>query len=180
MNINIETIISISALIIAGFSAFLSHRSTKLAEIANNTTKQVAQNSSELTKEMFRRQNVIDLHLAWRGVNEINPNEIITPDVILAVNALDLTASIWNHDIVKKDIILQSYWRSYSELYETIYNCNELMPGLKKTCRELIRESPAISTAYESMKKIVNSQTITTNLNKENQHADATRNDTKT
>ena len=161
---SIEIIFSCLALIIACYSAYVSYRSLKIAEIANTTTQTIAQNSSELTKEMFRRQNIIDLHLAWRGVNDIDIDNLITPDVVLAINALDLTASIWNHDVVKKEIILQSYWRSFSDIYETMYSCTKLLPGKNVTCKQLIQDSPAITTAFERMKDAITSQTAVSSL----------------
>lgn len=161
MQIIFENIISLLALGAACLAAYFTHRSTKIAESANQTTKTIANKSAELSLNMFKRQSVVDLHLAWRGVNEVDPKNLVTPDIINALNALDLTSSIWNHDIMDKDILIQSYWRDFRDLYDTLNGCNELVPGKKSTCRALLLENPAIATAYESMKQAVTSLTVT-------------------
>lgn len=65
-------------------------------------------------------------------INAIDPENLITPDVVKAVNALELTASLWNHDVVAKEILHQSYWQSFRDLYDVLYHCNKIPPGLKK------------------------------------------------
>lgn len=103
--------------------------------------------------EMFQRQGVIDLHMAWQGVNEIDledEEEVITPDVVKAVNALDLTASLWNHDVIDKSILYQSYWPTYRELYDSLYSSDTLVPGINRRARDLITSE--MTRAYEEMK----------------------------
>lgn len=101
-------------------------------------------------KKLFKRQGVIDLHMAWQGINDIDENNLIGPDIVKAVNALSLTASLWNHDVIEKNILYQTYWTSYKDLYDTLNNINELVPGHKKTCRSLMTNE--ITKAYEGMK----------------------------
>jgi hypothetical protein len=122
------------ALVISGIAVFLSGK-------ANNTNK-----------NMFRRQGVIDLHMAWQGIKDIEENNLIGPDVVKAVNALSLTASLWNHDVIEKSILYQTYWNSYKDLHDTLSSINKLVPGHKKTCRSLITNE--ITKAYEGMKNI--------------------------
>ena len=129
-----EFLISISpiaALIISLIALFLAGR-------ANN-----------LNIKIFKRQGVIDLHMAWHGVNDIDQNNLVGPDVINAVNALSLTASLWNHDVIDKEILYQSYWGSYKEIYDKLYNLDILVPGLKKTCKVLM--TAEIRKAYRGM-----------------------------
>ena len=105
--------------------------------------------AKNLNIKMFKRQGIIDLHMAWHGVNEINKNKIIGPDVIKAVSALSLTASLWNHDVIEKLILYQSYWDAYKTLYEQLYNLDELVPGKKMTCKSLITSE--IVKTYKDM-----------------------------
>lgn len=53
------------------------------------------------SKDIARRQGVIELHMAWQGVNNIDVSNLIGPDVINAANAISLTATLWNHDVVE-------------------------------------------------------------------------------
>lgn len=68
--------------------------------------------SRAMNKDMFKRQGVIDLHMAWQSVNEIDPANLVGPDVCIAANALSLTATLWNHGVVERIILFQSYWKS--------------------------------------------------------------------
>ncbi len=127
------------SIVIAGFSLLISIGAFFIAGRANS-----------LNKNMFKRQGVIDLHMAWANINEIDKNNLIGPDIIRAVNAISLTASLWNHDVIEKSILYQTYWNSYKDLYDTLVSINELVPGHKRTCRSLITNE--ITKAYEGMK----------------------------
>jgi hypothetical protein len=60
---------------------------------------------------------------------------------------------------VEKEILIQSYWRDFRDLYEILNGCNEIVPGKKSTCRALLLENKAITTAYERMKQTMISKT---------------------
>ena len=124
--------------ILASLSFIVSLIAVFLSGKANNTNK-----------NMFRRQGVIDLHMAWQDIPEIDKENLIGPDIVKAVNALSLTASLWNHDVIEKSILYQTYQTSYKDLYDTLININELVPGHKKTCRSLMTNE--ITKAYEGM-----------------------------
>ena len=128
----VTVILAVVSLLISLIAVYLSGK-------ANNTNK-----------NMFRRQGVIDLHMAWQDISEVDKNNLIAPDIVRAVNALSLTASLWNHDVIEKSILYQTYWNSYRDLYDTLININELVPGHKKTCRSLMTNE--ITKAYEGMK----------------------------
>ncbi len=110
----------------------------------------LAGRANSLNKNMFRRQGVIDLHMAWQGINHVDKNNLIAADIVRSVHALALTASLWNHDIIEKNILYQTYWTPYKELYEEIYSIDALIPGHKRTCKSLI--TTEIQKAYEGMR----------------------------
>jgi hypothetical protein len=139
------------SIIIAGFSLLISVGAFFVAGRANS-----------VNKNMFKRQGVIDLHMAWTDIKEIDKNNLIGPDIIRAVNAMSLTASLWNHDVIEKSILYQTYWNSYKDLYDTLLSINELVPGHKRTCRSLITNE--ITKAYEGMKNVDLSTVTQTNL----------------
>jgi hypothetical protein len=131
----------IASIIIAGLSMIISLIAAFFAGRANS-----------INKKIFKRQGVIDLHMAWQGINDIDPNNLIGPDVVKAVNALSLTASLWNHDVIEKSILYQTYWGSYKDLYDKLYNLDVLVPGLKKTCKSLM--TAEIKKAYKGMDEV--------------------------
>ena len=107
--------------------------------------------ANDINIKTFKRQGVIDLHMAWQDIKEIDRNNLIGPDIVRAVNAMSLTASLWNHDVIEKSILYQSYWTPYRDLYDTLNSIDELVPGFKKTCRSLMTDE--ITKDYEGMKK---------------------------
>ncbi len=129
------------SIVIAGLGFVLALISIFTAGKALNTNK-----------NMFKRQGVIDLHMAWNGVNEIDPSNLNTPDIVNAINAMTLTASLWNHDVIEKPILYQSYWDAYKDLYDTISSCASPVPGIHKRCDRLITKE--ITRAYEDMKNV--------------------------
>ena len=131
----------IASIIIAGLSMIISLVAAYFAGRANS-----------INKNIFKRQGVIDLHMAWQGINDIDPDNLIGPDVVKAVNALSLTASLWNHDVIEKSILYQTYWGSSKDLYDKLYNLDVLVPGLKKTCKSLL--TAEIKKAYKGMDEV--------------------------
>lgn len=131
----------IASIIIASLALMVSLIAVFLSGKANVTNK-----------NMFKRQGVIDLHMAWQDIPEIDKNNLIGPDIVKAVNALSLTASLWNHDVIEKSILYQTYWTSYKDLYDTLNSIDELVPGHKKTCRSLMTNE--IAKGYEGMKNV--------------------------
>ena len=144
---NLKDLVDVSALVVAGVSAGIAIASwytskDALAEAAR---------ANALNKNIAKRQGVIDLWLAWQNVNEINPKQLIGPDVHKAANALSLTAALWNHDAVEKEILVQMYWASFSELYDVLKGSTDQVPGYAKRCRDFITDD--ISKAYSEMQK---------------------------
>lgn len=135
---------------IASVASVISCLAAVYAVVQAHKAARMSLDAGKISEAMFRRQHVIDLHLAWRGVAELDMAKPIGPDILRAANALELTSSLWNHDIVEREILFQSYWDAFSYLYERIKNSDVLVPGSTRTCASLI--SKEIDRAYEDMK----------------------------
>lgn len=144
-------IYEVLTILIATASLFTSIATVWIAILANSTSKKIA-----------KRQGVIDLHFAWSEISDIDFSKPVVPDIVKAVNALDLTASLWNHDIMLKPLIYQSYWISFRDLYDKIYGHDEIVAGLKHVPKSLITNE--ISLAYEGMKSAKLREVLTTKL----------------
>lgn len=143
------TAFELSTLIIACASFITSCVAANIAVQSNKTNKEIA-----------KRQGVIDLHVQWSQVSDIDMSDPVVPDIHGAINALNLTASLWNHDVMLKPIILQSYWDSYRDLYDKFYSHNELIEPLKRTGKSMITND--ITKAYNDMKNASLSNVYTT------------------
>ncbi|SFR65194.1 hypothetical protein [Maribacter stanieri] len=122
----------------------------------------IAENANRTNIKMFKRQGVIDLHMAWSDIYDIDEDNLITPHIVKAINALSLTASLWNHDVIEKPILYQSYWMPYKKLFDQIDSIDKLVPGKQEKCKDLL--SRDIKKAYSGMNNTDLSKVLTTNL----------------
>lgn len=132
--------------------SFLTGIGTIIMAIKTNSkNNDIAKRQMETDKNIAKRQGVFDLHNAWGNINDLNVNQYITPDIISAINALSLTASVWNHDALEKELLYQSYWEAYKNLYDKLYLMTDILPGCSYTPKSKI--SPDITKAYTEMKQ---------------------------
>lgn len=146
----LSLIVSIASAVAAFLGWIAAKRSADHAKEALEASREQFKQSAEMSKSMFKRQGVIDLHMAWRDVKTISPNAPVVPDIVHAVAALDLTASLWNHEVIEHEILLQSYWANYQQLHDSLDRWDDLIPELKAKGKDLL--TLPIRTAYEQMK----------------------------
>jgi hypothetical protein len=161
----VSALIALLSLIISGFALYVARKSAddaKRSADASENSVTVAEQSLKVSErsadaaeksvttnvEMFKRQGVIDLFESWEELRDIDPSKPITPDVVRAVRALELTASLWNHDIVKKEIIHQSFWDEFKHMHDRLTQFGQV-PGLGKTGPELLTRR--VRKAYKEM-----------------------------
>lgn len=98
-------------------------------------------------------EHVFKLHESWTGVNEIDCDRLIGPDVTNAVRAMTITASSWLNGIVDKQIIIQNHLEDFETLYNELMSCDKIVPGFEKKglrCKDFI--SAEIKKVYKEMK----------------------------
>ncbi len=85
--------------------------------------------------------HIFALHSSWDGVNEVDPAQLIGPDVTNAVRALAITARSWENELVPKDTIIDSHFEDFDILFRALADCQALVPGLERhntRCSDLI------------------------------------------
>jgi hypothetical protein len=91
---------------------------------------------------------------AWKGVNYIDCDKLIGPDVAKAGHALDQTATYWRNRYIDRSVLSTRYGRDFIELFEQIDNCKKQVPGYnkpKKMCADFL--SAQVRTTYQELKK---------------------------
>jgi hypothetical protein len=156
---DIATVVtSVAALVVSIVALKANRRGTAASELSAITSQKSA-NAAEQSLEaaklsaqaniaMFKRQGVIELHATWREIHQINPLEPITPHVVDAANALELTASMWNHDIIEREILYQLFWGRYRLIYASM-NSGTPVPGLDAKLWDML--SAPVTKAYREM-----------------------------
>lgn len=97
------------------------------------------------------------LEQTWKGVNYIDCENLIGPDVNNASNALEMTSIYWRNGFISRRLIVEKYKQGFCELFEQIDSCDKQVPGYnkpKKYCRDFI--SPLTRVTYLEMKKTAN------------------------
>ena len=99
----------------------------------------------------------IDLDARWTGVNELDCNNLIGPDVLSAVRAMGITASCWLNGTVDKKTIIDNHFDDYKSLFDVLNSCTKPVPGYKgKKCGEFL--TGQMRKAYIEMVKFKNKE----------------------
>lgn len=141
-------LIDLGALIASLFALSFANKANKTAENA----KEVSERANEIQLEIAKRNGVIELHHAWEGVETIRLPDYNVYSVTKALNALSLTSSLINHDVMKIEIIYDQYWLSFKELYLTIQKIKEPHPELSFIPAQRI--TPDIQKAFKKLERI--------------------------
>jgi len=98
--------------------------------------------------------HVFALHEAWKGVNEIDCEQLIGPDVTNAARALTITASSWLNGLVDHHTIISNHFDDYELLFCVMVKCDKIVPGFERRgvkCKEFV--SDEMKQAYQQMKQ---------------------------
>lgn len=156
MHVNMTTTISPTSATgphapsLADKSAYLSAIFAGAGAVIGVGAALISWRAARVSANVARRQAVFQLDAKWSDVNEIRPDALIGPHVRNAVNALEMTASCWHHDVVEKAQVIQLYWPQFQTLYETIVRCDAVVPGYGRPARTFIGEE--VRKAYLAMK----------------------------
>jgi hypothetical protein len=81
------------------------------------------------------------LELTWAGVNYIDCDRLVGPDVNKAANALEMTSLYWRRNFLDRDILLEKHASNYRMLFEQLDACDKPVPGYtkpKKHCKDFL------------------------------------------
>lgn len=111
---------------------------------------QHSSNTNSDTKHIF------ELHNSWDGINEIDCEELIGPDVTNAIRALTITSTAWLDGLVEKKVIIQNHFDDFDLVFNAMNGCEKVIPGFEKRsvkCPDLL--SDEIRDSYKQMKQYI-------------------------
>lgn len=147
----VGTVTGIVSAIIAAFAAFFAYRMLKLNE-------RVIEQSANIS----RRQGVIDLHHTWSDIKKIEFDKSTRESIAKAKGALSLTATLWLHDIIEKEILRQNYWESFDALFQIFNNYDQVIEGFNRTGKQMLTNE--IKRAHNEMNAMTISQANTSTI----------------
>ncbi len=149
--------------IIAAYSAYVAREALRanqdainLAKQASSASESIAKDSLKLNEQIFKRQHVMDLHMAWHGFRRLDPSRFDDPDyvveIVTAGNLLGLTSTLWNHDVVEKSIIEQNYWTEFDAIFQALAGRTTTIPKIGKSGDDFLTDD--IHLAHKQMKDL--------------------------
>lgn len=132
------------SIIVSIFQAVAASASAYTAWLVYQFMKEQSANQRLLAQ----RQVLVSLWQYIAALNDINPAQPITPDVVKAANTLNLIAVSCESGIVDKLLIKRVFEDTYLELYDKIEQCGAL-PGMNnKDGKAVLRENLAAQKFY--------------------------------
>lgn len=113
-------------------------------------------------KLLTQRQLLIPLWEHISNISDIDPKNPITPDIISAVNKLELVALCCEGGMIDERIIMRTFKDQFMKHYENISRCQEI-PNLNCDGDKLLKENKATIQFY---KKLVNQYEASDRLTK--------------
>ncbi|WP_427500853.1 DUF4760 domain-containing protein [Methylomonas sp. MED-D] len=142
---------AVVALIGLGISLFIHQNQKELAKQINDSQILLTTKINDSQQLLAQRQLIVPLWGYIADLNEIDPHQPVTPDVVKAVNTLELVALCCEGGMIDERIIKRTFSDNYMSMYRSIESCNSI-PGLSKSGKQLLLESKSTSLFYEKIK----------------------------
>ncbi len=103
-------------------------------------------------RRLMQRGNIVPIWTHLAGLRDINPAAPIGPDVISAVNTLELVALCCEYGVLDRRIVMRTFRDGYIRHFESIRECTKV-PGKNRSGVKLLEENRAASTLYLQLKQ---------------------------
>jgi hypothetical protein len=144
---NYSTTLADWGTIVSGIAAILALAVSWIIYRGQSALTTQINNSQQL---LSQRQILIPLWDYISNLYDIDPSNIVTPDVIKAANTLELIALCCEGNMVDKTVITRTFSEQYIKHYESIKACG-LLPGLNKTGNNILNENRAAMLFYDEL-----------------------------
>jgi len=123
------------------FSEVMEERHREFLAAAAEKDRQFSQDTADRAMLLSQRTNLVHIWEYLTRSSAINPNDIVVPDVIYAINVLGLIGLCYEGRIIDKKLILRTFRKTALRLAEQIERCGPL-PGLEPlTGKDLLKEN---------------------------------------
>jgi len=112
--------------------------------------EQLAKELSERERLLTQRQLLLPLWQYMSTLSQIDPKNPVVPDVLKAVNTLELVALCCEGEIIDPRVVKRTFRDTYIMLYQQVEQCGDLK-GLGKTGRSLMNENRAAIAFYQEL-----------------------------
>lgn len=142
---------AVVAIIGLSISVFIYRNQKILTKQINDSQILLTTKINDSQQLLAQRQLIVPLWSYIADLNEIDPQHPVTPDVVKAVNTLELVALCCEGGMIDEKIIKRTFSDNYMSMYRALESCNSI-PGLSKSGKQLLLDSKATSLFYEKLK----------------------------
>lgn len=142
----VEAVATVCAVFVA-FLAFM--QATK----ANRSQRELAKLVHSQQMTLGQRQIIIELFRELKDISSIDSDKPVWPDVVKAVNYLDLLGICWEGEMVDETILFRVYRNFFIDTYEQIERCQSPDPQrIKKDGKAMLSDSRSATALYRYLK----------------------------
>ncbi len=133
-----------------GIIGIIGASGTILSAIALLVTISITFKIHKDQKKLSQRQLILPLWEYISSINNIDHRNPVVPDVIRAVNTLELIALLCEGEIIDEQIIKRTFSEQYIKHYENIERCG-ILKGCGHDGKSLLKENKAAMQFYLKM-----------------------------
>lgn len=130
----------------------IAKQNSDLQQAIGKQNSALQQAIAEQDRLQTQRSNLLPLWEYLHALREIDPRKPILPDVIRAVNTLELVALCYEAEVVDPQVLRRTFRQHFMKFYEQIEQCVSL-PGTHKTGRDYLNENKATLHLYSILKE---------------------------
>lgn len=138
-----QAIGSIAALVAAGTAVFALLQAKKIFDAQQALTQKIHNQQILLAQ----RQLFLPLFEQFKDMASIDPDRPVWPDVVRAVNFLELLGVCWEGQLIDEKILFRVFREFVIDSYAQIKRCDSPSPDIKSG-EAMLRESRAATTLY--------------------------------
>lgn len=155
-HLNWEAGVCIFTAVLAFVTLMLAGYTYKIAVDADLNAKASVKQASTIHEEqqkLSQRQLLVPLWQYMMSMKPIKPHDLVQPDVLLAINALELVALCCEGKMIDELVIKRTFRQIFIQQYEAIEDCGSMEYFDGKTGKQILHENPATQAFYRKLKE---------------------------
>jgi hypothetical protein len=138
---------SIFAVVIASIALWQASR-------ISNAQLKLTETIHKQQMALGQRQAFVDVFEQLKNMPGINPQAPIWPDVVLAVNLLDLIGTAWESKLTDTEMLLRAYQDIFVKTYEDVKRCTNQPSNMPKDGAGMLIDSRSATSLYNHLMNV--------------------------
>lgn len=131
-------------------AAIFAWRAFRQARQLFKSQQELANTIHQQQMLLAQRQLFVPLFEQLKGIAKVNPDDPVWPDVVAAVNFLDLLGTCWEGQLVDESVLFRVFRNFVIEAYVQVRQCKNPIPR-EKDGKTLLEESLPATALYKRL-----------------------------